>query len=100
MKRLSKNIFIIVFVLLLAVMPTLSVNAEVPYESYTYWSDVGEQDKAVYNRPMYSAEFNIDSDLLGIEKFSKINDITFGNEGNLYILDNNSRIVILDKDYK
>ena len=100
MKRLSKNIFIIVFVLLLAVIPTLSVNAEVPYESYTYWSEVGEQDKAVYNRPMYSAEFSIDSDLLGIQKFSKINDITFGNEGNLYILDNNSRIVILDKDYK
>ena len=100
MKRLSKNIFIIGFVLLLAVIPTLSVNAEVPYESYTYWSEVGEQDKAVYNRPMYSAEFSIDSDLLGIQKFSKINDITFGNEGNLYILDNNSRIVILDKDYK
>ncbi len=100
MKRLSKNIFIIVFVLLLAVIPTLSVNAEVPYESYTYWSEVGEQDKAVYNRPMYSAEFSIDSDLLGIQKFSKINDITFGNEGNLYILDNNSRIVILDKDYR
>jgi len=100
MKRLSKIIFIIVFVLLLAVIPSLSVNAEVPYESYTYWSDVGEQNKAVYNRPMYSAEFNIDSDLLGIKKFSKINDIIFDNEGNLYILDSDSRIVILDKDYK
>lgn len=99
-KKSFKNIFTVVIVTILALIPAFSVNAEVPYESYTYWSDVGEQDKAVYNRPMYSADFVIDASYLGVEKFSKINDITFDEKGNLYILDNESRIVVLDKDYK
>ncbi len=94
-----KRIFTIVIALLLILIPTFTVNAEVPYESYTYWSNVGEQDKAVYNRPMYSADFDIDASNLGIADFSKINDITFDASGNLYILDKNSRIVVLDADY-
>jgi len=95
-----KRIFIIVITLLLILIPTVTVSAEVPYESYTYWSNVGEQDKAVYNRPMYSADFNIDASGLGIADFSKINDITFDASGNLYILDKDSRIVVLDAGYK
>ena len=94
-----KRIFTIVIALLLILIPTFTVNAEVPYESYTYWSNVGEQDKAVYNRPMYSADFDIDASDLGIADFSKINDITFDVSGNLFILDKNSRIVVLDADY-
>ena len=49
---------------------------------------------------MYSAAYDIDAKALGIKEFSKINDITFDNEGNLYLLDAESRIVILDKDFK
>ncbi len=94
-----KRIFTIVITLLLILIPTVTVNAEVPYESYTYWLNVGEQDKAVYNRPMYSADFNIDASHLGIADFSKINDITFDALGNLYILDKDSRIVVLDAGY-
>lgn len=94
-----KRIFIIVITLLLILIPTVTVNAEVPYDSYTYWLNVGEQDKAVYNRPMYSADFNIDASDLGIADFSKINDITFDASGNLYILDKDSRIVVLDAGY-
>lgn len=99
-KRLFKNILAVVIVLLLLVTPVVTMAAEVPFESYTYWSDVGSQDKAVYNRPMYSAEYNIDAISLGIKAFSKINDITFDNGGNLYVLDEQSRIVVLDKNYK
>ena len=98
--KLFKNIFTIAIAILLAVIPAFTVSAEVPYESYTYWSEVGEEDKAVYNRPMYSADFVIDSTSLGIEKLSKINDITFDDGGYLYILDNESRIVKLDSNYK
>ena len=98
-KRLLKNIFTIVLAVLLFTVPTITVGAEVPYESYTYWSDVGEEDKAVYNRPMYTADFNIDAHSLGIEPFSKINKLSFDEAGNLYILDNNSRIVVLDEKY-
>ena len=64
-----KRIFTIVITLLLVLIPTVTVNAEVPYDSYTYWLNVGEQDKAVYNRPMYSADFNIDASDLGIADF-------------------------------
>jgi len=94
-----KRIFTIVITLLLILIPTVTVNAEVPYDSYTYWLNVGEQDKAVYNRPMYSADFNIDASDLGIADFSKINDIAFDASGNLYILDKDSRIVVLDAGY-
>ena len=98
-KRLVKNLFIFVIVTLLVVAPTLNASAEVPYESYTYWSNVGEAAKAVYSRPMYSAEYSIDAGSLGIEDLSRINDIVFDSNGNLYILDNKSRIVVLDNNY-
>lgn len=98
-KYLLKNIFTIAIVMLVVATASFTVGAEVPYESYTYWSDVGEENKAVYNRPMYSAGYNINSKSLGIKDFSKINDITFDSESNLYILDNESRIVILDSNY-
>ena len=97
-KRLFKSIFT-VFAALLLFVPAISASAEVPYDSYTYWSDVGEQDKAVYNRPMYSPERTFDSFSLGIADFSKINDIAFDADGRLYILDTDSRIVLLDGEY-
>ena len=56
-KCLSKKILIVALSLLLAAIFSVSAFAEVPYESYTYWSDVGDENKAVYNRPMYSAEY-------------------------------------------
>ncbi len=99
-KRLLKNVFAIGFVILLVAVSTFTAAAEVPFESYTYWSSVGEENKAVYNRPMYTALKGLDADSLGIDNFTKINDITFDFKGNLYILDSNSRIVVLNKNYK
>ncbi len=97
-KSSVKKVLVIAIAVLLAVMFSVSVSAEVPYESYTYWSDVGEENKAVYNRPMYSAEYNIDAFSLGINAFTKIRDITYDNNGNLYILDSKSRIVVLNSE--
>lgn len=100
-RKFIKNIFTILLMALVIVSSAFSASAaEVPYESYTYWSDVGEQDKAVYNRPMYNPSFSIDAVSLGIADFKKISDITYGEDGNLYILDSNSRIVVIDKAYK
>lgn len=99
-KRFIKHIFTISLVLLIVSVCSVSAFAEVPYESYTYWSNVGEENKAVYNRPMYTAEYNIDAAFIGIEAFSKIKDTVFDDKGNLYILDSASRIVILDSEYK
>ncbi len=98
-KRFLRSIFAIGLVLLLVVASSVVASAEVPYDSYTYWSDVGSENKAVYNRPMYSAEMSIDALSLGIEPLSKINDITVDSNGNLYVLDNKSRIIVLDNNY-
>ncbi len=98
--KFTKSIFTIIMVALLVVVSSFTVSAEVPYESYTYWSEVGEENKAVYNRPMYNAQYNINAESLGIKDLSKIKDITFDNKGNLYVLDKSSRIVVLDKNYK
>ena len=99
-KGLLKHISRLVLILLLVSVCTISAAAEVPFESYTYWSEVGEENKAVYNRPMYTAEYNIDAAFLGIDDFTKITDTTFDANGNLYILDSASRIVVLDAQYK
>ena len=99
LNKLLKNIFAAFIIFIIAVIPSFTVSAEIPYESYTYWSEVGSQDKAVYNRPMYGAGYSIDSASLGIDALKKINDLTFDNNGNLYILDNDSRIIMLDGNY-
>ena len=44
-KRLFKNILAVVIVLLLLVTPVVTMAAEDPFESYTYWSDVGSMDR-------------------------------------------------------
>ena len=99
MKKSVKRLLVALFAVLIMVTSSISVFAEVPYDSYTYWTDVGTESKAVYSRPMYSAKFSIDSVSLGITPLEEIRDITVDSEGNLYILDAKSRIVILDKDY-
>ena len=100
MKKVFKKFLVLGLALLVLIASSVTAFAEVPYESYTYWTDVGEQDKAVYNRPMYTPELSIDAYTLGVEEISKINDITFDNNGNLYVLDSTSKIFVLDKDYK
>ena len=72
---------------------------QVPYESYTYWEDISEERKAVYNRPLYDTAFVIDALSLGIDSFTTINDV-YSDDSNIYILDNSSRIVVLDNNYK
>ena len=92
MKKAFKKFLVLGLALLVLIASSVTAFAEVPYESYTYWTDVGEQDKAVYNRPMYTPELSIDAYTLGVEEISKITDITFDNNGNLYVLDSTSKI--------
>lgn len=79
---------------------SLAVSAEIPYESYTYWSDVSEDRKEVYNHPMYEAGFTLSADALGIDNFEKIGDICTDSNDNLYILDSSSRVVVLNSSYE
>ena len=77
---------------------TASAATQVPFESYTYWEDISTERKAVYSRPMYEVDKVLDALSLGIEPFTTINDV-YSDDKNVYILDNNSRIVMLDKKY-
>ncbi len=72
----------------------------VPYESYTYWDEVsGSGRKAVYNRPMYNAHQVLDANAMGVKPFSKLVDVCSDSEGFVYLLDDKSRIVVLDNNY-
>lgn len=73
----------------------------VPYESYTYWSDIsGSGRKAVYNRPMYETERLLDASSMGVEAFEEVKDICVDDKEYVYLLDKESRIVILDEQYR
>lgn len=76
-----------------------TVSAEIPYTSYTYWSDVGDKNKEVYNRPMFKTETVFGSKDIGVNDFTYLNDICTDKNGNIYLLDSTSRIVVLDNKY-
>lgn len=76
----------------------VSATTQVPFESYTYWEDIGSERKAVYSRPMYENKMVISALSLGVEAFTTINDV-YSDDKNVFILDNASRIVILDNNY-
>ncbi len=97
MKRKFNRLFAVILALFMLVGITASAAA--PTQSYTYWYEVSNSNKAVYNKPMYAADFILDADTIGVAPFTKINNITTDNSGNVYILDNSSRITVLDSNY-
>ncbi len=98
MSRLLYRISALVLAICLIFGAAVSVSAEVPYESYTYWNDVGTESKSVYNRPMYEVVDSYTSADLGVSSFTKIKNISVDSQDNIYILDSTSRIVVLDKN--
>ena len=86
---------------LTAAVPAFAASSdEIPYNSYTYWEGINENKrKAVYNRPMYETAGVLTADSLKVSAFTKLNDVCTDENGNAYILDDASRITVLDKDY-
>ena len=73
----------------------------VPYESYTYWDDIsGFSRKAVYNRAMYECKEVLTAKDFDIPDFNELVDVCVDKDGYVYLLDNNSRIIILDENYE
>ena len=100
MKHTLSRFSAAVILILISVMSlSITASADIPYDSYTYWYDVGEKNKAVGNRQMYSPSLLISAKSLGTDDFAEINDICTDKDGRLYILDSASRIVITDNDY-
>lgn len=104
-KKSLKFLAVIILMLVILISSLTNVIAEtslyVPYESYTYWENVkGSQRKLVYNRPMYETKAVINAKDMGVTDFSEIVDICTDKNNNLYVLDSDSRIVVLDDNYK
>lgn len=100
MKRTFLKVFVTALILCLVAGTAVTASAEIPFESYTKWTDVGSERKEVYNRPMYEPQRTVDAAALGVAKFTKLNNICTDKDGNIYILDSTSRIVITDKSFK
>ena len=105
MKNCKKHlqIFIAVITVVCVFLCGFGVSAaskdDVPYNTYTYWDAYGSKNP-VKIKATHSADKRIDGISLGIGAFSDLQYVfTFNNS--LYILDSgNSRIVILNSDYK
>ena len=90
---------IFIFIIMLAAFPVNA--AEVPYTTYSYWTNVGSQPVEVQTKPMYEVENIITSSSLNVGEFQSIDDICADETGNLYILDGkDSKIIVIDSKYK
>lgn len=99
MKRTHYRFSAIILVLFLLFGVPIVASAEVPYESYNYWENVSSDRKEVYSRAMYEPGLSISAASIGVADFTKINNVATDSQGNIYILDNASRIVMTDKNY-
>ena len=100
MVRRIRGFLIILLTFLMIFAIPLSVNAALPTDSYTYWEDVGTARKSVYNKPMYNADFALSASQLGIKEFAQLKYVCTDNANNVYLLDSDSRIVVLDSNFK
>ena len=100
MKRRIITVLTLAAVLLALISGTLTAAAEIPYTSYTYWSNSGERRTEVYNRAMFSVETVLNAKDLKIRDFTALNDICTDEKGNIYLLDSASRIVVLNSKYE
>ena len=95
-------VLLAVLICFAAAVPAIAASSdEIPYNSYTYWEGISENKrKAVYNRPMYDTASVLNAENLQVDAFTKLNDVCTDNDGNVYILDDASRITVLNKNYE
>lgn len=99
MKRLFSKILVVALAVCMLFAIQVPASAQGTYNSYTYWSNVREQDIEVLNRPMYEVLEVIDAAKIGVADFEAIQNIATDKNNNIYILDKLSRIVVLDKNF-
>lgn len=101
MKKTMWRIVVCCAVLMMLLTVSALAGTEVPYKSYTYWTDYpGVERKAVASRPMYEPLIVIDSLSLEEGEFASLTDICTDEQGNVYVLDGGSSAVyIFDKAY-
>lgn len=99
MKKALGRLFTVILAICLVASAVTAVSASAPTDSYTYWTNVGTKRKAVYSKAMYDVSSVIDVTNQGVARLTQITSMCKDNNNNIYILDADSRIVVLDKDY-
>lgn len=98
MKNTFTRLFAVLMVVCLLTGVMSSVSASTPVDSYTYWNGVTGSGKAVYTKSMYDFDTLIDPIALGTERLEGITSMYADENGNIYVLDKESRILIIKKD--
>ncbi len=100
MKRMLCRLSAVILALCLLAGCVVAVSAAtVPTETYAYWNNVSSTSKSVYSKNLYDVKTVLDAKAMGVESFSEIVSICTDDNDNLYILDGNSRIIVLDANY-
>lgn len=94
------------FLIVITLFVTWSVTAyaaqtanDVPYTSYSFWDGYSDK-KAVSDRSVYEVHKVIDANTLSLNGISDIQDICFGKDGFIYMLDSeNGRVIVLNSDF-
>lgn len=74
---------------------------EIPYKSYTYWTDVNTSDKvAVYSKPMYALKKSIYSVDIGGNIQSSLSDVAVFKDEIFFLDAGIGKIYVLDNDYE
>jgi len=94
-RLLTMLVAVLTAVLVISVPAAALSESAIPTGSYSYWLGY-KKKKLVYTKPIYEYESTVDSKKLGYNNFSKPSDIFCGNDGTLIILEEASRISILD----
>ena len=98
-KKALSRLFAVILAIILAAGAVSAVSATSANDTYTYWKNVGSKRKSVYSKAMYDVGDVIDVTTLGLARLTNITSMCRDNKNNLYILDTNSRIIVLDNDY-
>ena len=100
MKQALAGLLAAAALLICAVPVSARSYREVPYETYTYWEGVQENERnAAYSRPVYGVAQVLDAAKLHTTEFKELKDICTDRSGNVYLLDAASRILVLDGQY-
>ena len=98
MKKAFSRLFAVLLVMCLLTGVVSSVSAAKPVDSYTYWNGVTGSGKAVYTKSMYDFDTIIDPIALGTKRLEGITSMYVDDDNNIYVLDKESRILIIKKD--
>lgn len=94
-KRLAALSLVLVFIFSLY----LPVSAAAT-DSFTHWDLIGDTKKAVYTKDVYKSDAVINARSLGLDSGIVVQDIACDQNGNIYILVEDSCILVVDKGYK